>query len=78
MDDYDINKVVLREAVSLGQRIEAFTVYAKIDGKWKAMCNGTTMGYQWIGRFPETRMQHIRVVIEKTRGFAAIAGLEAY
>lgn len=78
LDDYDINKIVLREAVSLGQRIEAFTVYAKTDGKWKAMCNGTTMGYQWIGRFPETRMQHIRIVIEKTRGFAAIAGLEAY
>ena len=78
LDDYDINKIVLREEITLGQRIEAFSVYGKVGGKWKPLCAGTTMGHKWIGRFPEIRVQHIRVVIEKTRGFAAIAGLEAY
>ena len=78
MDDYDINKLVLREAVALGQRIEKYTVLGMVDGKWKKLGEGTTIGACSICRFPELRVQNIRVVIEKTRGFAALRGLEAY
>ena len=78
LDDYDINKVVLREAVQFGQRVEAFSVHGDVDGKWKKLYAGTTIGYKTICRFEEVRVQHLRIEIEKTRGFAALSGMEAY
>ena len=78
LDDYDINKLVLREAVSLGQRIEKYSVFGMVGGKWKKLGEGGVIGARSICRFPELRVQNIRVVIEKTRGFAALQGLEAY
>ena len=78
LDDYDINKLVLREAVSLGQRVEQYSVYGKLGGKWQKLASGGVIGFRSICRFPEVRVQHMRVVFEKTRGFAALRGLEAY
>ena len=79
LDEYDINKIVLREALSLGQHVEAFSVYAELDGKWQKMYTGTTIGFRCYCRFPEeVRVRRIRVEIEQTRDFAAIERLEAY
>ena len=78
LDDYDINKVVLREAVSFGQRIEAFSIHGDVNGKWQKLCTGTTIGEKTICCFEEVRVRHLRVEIEKTRGFAALSRMEAY
>ena len=78
LDDYDVNKIVLREAVQFGQRIEAFSIWGDVDGRMKKLYTGTTIGFRTICMFEEMRMRHIRVVIEKTRGFAALSGMEAY
>ena len=79
LDDYDIDKVVLREAVQFGQRIGAFTIFGDVDGKWKKLYTGATVGYKTICRFAEeVRVRHLRVQIDKTRGFAALSGMEAY
>ena len=78
LDDYDINKVVLREAVRFGQRIEAFSIWGDVEGKMQKLYTGTVVGLKTICRFPEVRVQRLRVVIEKTRGFAALSRMEAY
>jgi len=77
-DDYDINKVVLREHIRTGQQIEAFTLYGEVDGKWKKLSEGTVIGAKRICRFHELRLQRMRLVIEKTRCFATIEAFEAY
>ena len=79
LDDYDINKLVLREAVaSCGQRVEQDTVYGEIGGKWQRLAAGGVIGFQSICRFDEVRVQRMRVVFDKTRGFASLQALEAY
>lgn len=79
LDEYDINKIVLKEAVSLGQRVEKFTVTGLLDGKWKKLYEGNAIGYKCICKFrDEVRVRYIRVTIENTREFAAISALEAY
>ncbi len=77
-DDYDIDKVVLREHIRTGQQIEEFTLYGEIDGKWKKLSEGTVIGSKRICRFDEVRVQRMKLVIEKTRCFATIEAFEAY
>lgn len=77
-DDYDIDKLVLGEHIRTGQQIEKFKILAEVDGKWKQMAEGTTIGYKKICRFDETRMRYIKLVIESTRCFATISKFEAY
>lgn len=77
-DDYDIDKVVLKEHIRTGQQIEKFTLYGKTGGKWKKLYKGTVIGHKRICRFDEIRVQYIKLVIEKTRCFATIEAFEAY
>ncbi|MCR4616007.1 MAG: alpha-L-fucosidase [Clostridiales bacterium] len=77
-DDYDINKIVLKEHIKTGQQIEAFTLYAEINGRWKKFHSGTAIGHKCICRFKETRIQRFKLVIEDMRGFATISAFEAY
>ena len=78
LDDYDINKLLLREAVCCGQRVEQYSVYGLLSGRWQRLYRGGVIGCRTICRFPEVRVQRMRIVFEKTRGFAALQGLEAY
>ncbi len=79
LDDYDINKLVLGEAVAQqGQRVEAFTVLGEVHGRWQKLHSGTTIGYRTICAFPELRVQRIRIVFDRVREFATLRMLEAY
>lgn len=77
-DEYDIDKIVLGEHIRTGQQIEKFTLYAKIDGKWKKLAAETIIGYKRICRFDEIRVRYFKLVINKARCFATISKFEAY
>lgn len=77
-DDYDIDKIVLGEHIQSGQQIEQFTLSAEINGKWKRLAKGSTIGYRRILRFPETRIQRFQLTITQTREFATISHFAAY
>ena len=77
-DEYDIDKIVLGEHIKTGQQIEKFSLYAKINGKWKKLASETTIGYKRICRFKEIRVRYFKLVIEKARCFATISKFEAY
>ena len=79
LDDYDINKLVLGEAVAQqGQRVESYSVFGEVGGRWQKLGGGATIGYRSICDFPELRVQRMRVVFHKVRGFATLRLLEAY
>lgn len=77
-DEYDIDKVVLKEHIRTGQQVEKFSVYIQLDGKWKKVTKGTVIGHKRICRFKEERIRYIKVVIEEARGFATLSAIEAY
>ena len=77
-EDFDIDKIVLKEHIATGQQIEEFTLYAEVDGKWKKLCESTVIGHKRICRFKEMRVQRFKIVIEKARCFATIEKIEAY
>ncbi len=77
-DEYDIDKIVLGEHIRTGQQVEKFTLYAQLNGKWKKISAGTTIGYKKICRFKEIRVRYFKLVINKSRCFATISKFEAY
>ncbi|MCR5522945.1 MAG: alpha-L-fucosidase [Clostridia bacterium] len=77
-DEYDIDKIVLGEHIRTGQQIESFSLYAKINNKWKKIDDGTVIGYKRIIRFKEMRVRYFKLVINETRCFATISKFEAY
>lgn len=74
----EINVVMLQEDITKGQRVEAFTVEALIDGNWKEVAKGTTVGYKRMQRFPAVKASKLRVKIDECRLTAHISQVAAY
>lgn len=73
-----IDRVVVQEKISEGQRVEAFKVLAKIDGVWKEFAKGTTIGAKRILRVPATQVSSLKVDVTESQAPAMISSLAAY
>lgn len=73
-----INVVLLQEDIARGQRVEDFTVEARVVGTWQQLGKGTTVGYKRMLRFPAVEADTIRLTIGQTRLEANIANVAAY
>jgi alpha-L-fucosidase len=71
-------RVVLQEFIRLGQRVEAFTVEAEVDGAWKTVAEGTTVGYKRIVSFEPTTATRVRVNITRARACPTLATVALY
>ena len=63
----EINVVMLREDISKGQRMEAFTVEALTADGWKEIAKGTTVGYKRLIRIPAVEARQLRVKVDACR-----------
>ena len=72
------NRIVLQEPIQLGQRIASFHVEAWLDGGWKSIGEGTTVGYKRIVAVPLTTSGRIRVTVLDARARPLIAEVGAY
>ncbi len=74
-----INRIVLQEAISkVGQRVKEHALDAWIDGNWKQIAAGTTIGYKKILRFDAVTTDKFRVRILDSRKAPAIASFSAH
>ena len=74
-----LNRIVLREPVrTVGERVEACAVDARIDGQWKEVATGTNIGFRRILRFADVTTDALRIRITATRDEALLSGVEAY
>jgi alpha-L-fucosidase len=71
-------RVVLQEYLRLGQRVEAFTIEAETDGRWKAIAEGTTIGHKRIVRCEPTTAARVRVTITRARACPTLATVAVY
>ena len=74
----EINVVMLREDISKGQRMEAFTVEALTADGWKEIAKGTTVGYKRLIRIPAVEARQLRVKVDACRLAANISEVAAY
>jgi len=67
---FNVSRV--EEAISLGQRVEAYRIEAQIGGRWKTIAKGTTIGHKKLDRFDTIETRKVRLVIEKSRACPVI------
>lgn len=67
------DRLLLQEKITVGQRVEEFKFEAKINGSWKLITEGTTIGYKRLLRFPEVTTDQVRLTISQSRATPALA-----
>lgn len=78
MKNASFNTFLIQEDISKGQRVESFTVEAWVNGMWKKLGEGTTVGYKRLLRFPECKAEKVRVTINSSRNTANIIKVGAF
>jgi alpha-L-fucosidase len=74
----EVNRILLQEYIKLGQRIQEFKVEGYINGEWKQLLEGTTIGHKVIRKFPVTKASKIKVIIRKSKACPVISNIELY
>lgn len=72
------NRFLAQEYIRLGQRVKAFTVEAFVDGGWKELEKGTTIGYKRILRFPAVEASKVRFNITGSKSCPVISNIGIY
>ena len=72
------NRIMLQEHITLGQRIRAWTIEARVDGHWQPIVQGTTVGYKRIARFDTTTADAIRLNITDSAACPTLSTLGVF
>jgi alpha-L-fucosidase len=72
------DRVVLQEAIALGQRVQAWRVLASVDGEWKPIATGTTIGRKRIVRFPPISTSRLRIEITNARACPTLSTIGVF
>jgi len=71
------SRLVLQEAIALGQRVEGWRAEAFVDGAWRAIGEGTTIGHKRIARVTPTSTSRLRISV-KARACPVISTISVY
>jgi len=74
----EVNRILLQEYINLGQRVQEFRVEAYVNGTWKQVIEGTTIGHKVIRKFPVEKATKIKVIIAKSKACPVISNIELY
>ena len=72
------DRIMLQEPIRLGQRIAKFAIDAEIDGSWKQVALGTTIGYKRLLRIEPITASKIRLNILDANNTPAISNVGLY
>ncbi|HZX58518.1 MAG TPA: alpha-L-fucosidase, partial [Mucilaginibacter sp.] len=72
------NRFLAQEYIRLGQRVKAFTVEALVNGQWKELAKGTTIGYKRIVSFATVKATKVRLHITDAKGCLLISNAGVY
>lgn len=74
----EVNRILLQEFITLGQRVQKFRVEAEVEGSCQEIDTQTTIGYKRILRFDTVKASKIRVTILEAKGPITISNIELY
>lgn len=72
------NRFLAQEYIRLGQRVKAFKVEGLINGSWKELANGTTIGYKRILLFPAVTAMQLRFTVTGAKSCPLISNIGVY
>ena len=74
----EFDRVRVQEQIALGQRVESFVVEARVEGDWKQIGEGATIGPQRILRTPRTTADRLRVRLTSCLASPMLSTIEVY
>lgn len=77
-DSREFDRVVLKEHIKNGQRVEKFTLEYWDGSDWRNFYNGTVIGYKRICCFDKVISRHIRFTITSSRWCPEISNMGIY
>ena len=63
-----VDRVVLADDISRGERIREFQIDALVNGEWSTVARGTAVGHKRIVRLEPIRAESVRVRVLKSVG----------
>lgn len=73
-----VKYILIQEYIALGQRVKSFNVEAFINGDWKEIAEGTTIGYKRILKTDPVETSKIRVNIRESKASPLISTVSIY
>ena len=73
-----VKYILLQEYIRLGQRVKDFDIEAWVDGGWKKVTEGTTIGYKRILEIEPVETSRIKVIINDSKAALVLSNLEVY
>lgn len=73
-----VSVIDLREEIARGQRVARYAVQGRVDGRWRVLCRGTTIGHRRLHRFDPVTATGIRLEIEEALGEPARVRVAAH
>jgi alpha-L-fucosidase len=77
-DKITFDRLMLQEPIRMGQRISGFEVEASVDGEWRAISQGTTIGHKRLLRFDPVTTRELRIRITGFTGTPAISTVAGF
>jgi alpha-L-fucosidase len=74
----EVKYIVIQEYIKLGQRIRSFSVEAFVDGAWKEVAAGTTIGYKNIQAVSPVQTDKLRIHFKDSKAPPVISNIEIY
>ncbi len=72
------DRIMIQEPIRFGQRISGFTVDALMDGEWKTVGEGTTIGHKRLLRIDPVTTNKVRLIITDANNTPAISNFGLY
>lgn len=73
-----VNCCVIRENIRNGEHVRKYKVEARVDGKWKEVCSGQSVGNKRIEKFDTTEATALRLTLIETIAHPDIIDFSAY
>ncbi len=77
-EETEVNRILVQEYIKLGQRVQEFKAEALVDGNWKTLVEGTTIGHKIIRKFPVLKTTKIRFTISKSKACPLVSNIELF
>ena len=74
----DIDHVITTEDIAEGQRIREYNIEGCIDGNWRRICSGTSIGHKKIDQFEPVKVSKIRLSCTESADVPIIRKFAAY
>lgn len=60
-----VNHCILQEDIRKGERVREYRVEARVNGQWKTVCDGKSIGHKRIQEFAPVKTKSLRLVVSE-------------